>query len=101
MSFVALALIAVGCGSSSTVVKILVCFVLLKKLHIVIFFIYIYRILYRSQNSRLLRPPKKVTHCYLFYLYLSDFKGTVSRDKYFFEGLKNQIGTFCIGADGF
>jgi hypothetical protein len=28
-------------------------------------------------------------------------KGTVSRDEYFFEGLKNQSSTFCRCADGF
>jgi hypothetical protein len=29
------------------------------------------------------------------------FKGTVSRDGYFFEGLNSLIGTCCMCADGF
>ncbi len=29
------------------------------------------------------------------------FKGTVSRDEYFFEGLNILINTFCVCADGF
>jgi hypothetical protein len=28
------------------------------------------------------------------------FKGIVSREKYFIEGPKNQISTFCMRADG-
>jgi hypothetical protein len=42
----------------------------------------------------------KIFYFFCMYNIGFPFKGIVSRAKYFIEGPKNQISTFCISADG-